>query len=291
MSFVATPEDNQARRFRGSGQSADSFMSDQGSSNHRWSGAGRSSRQPSTLQPCDDRPPSRSTWSLFWRHSVCPGEDRKLMLSALLENHLWRGLLVVLTFILLFGAQIRQLIIPPSGDVACDVILMTTFVIFMADIMMRIDCEPTYFTCKCRRKNRDSEGGTCVENLGLGSFLFWCDLISTLTLLTEISFISKKGFSAVAYTIYLDQFGIPVSRLLGGYEWQLLSLSVRSPPPLSCCRSVGRYGSDQSSNTRQARPYAASDNLQDGSRRSIHPIRNCLEDFQQGQLVLASQSD
>ena len=155
----------------------------------------------------------RNKWALFWYYSVYPGDDRKLFFLNVLGSWIWRALLLVLTFILLFGAQIRDILIPPQGDTACDAIFMATFVIFIIDMLMRMDCEPTYFLCRCRNKEHESIDGTWFSTPQVGSFLFWCDLLSTMTLLTEISFINKIGFSEASYFIQLDQFGIPVSTL------------------------------------------------------------------------------
>jgi hypothetical protein len=57
---------------------------------------------------------------------------------------------------------------------------------------------------------------TCA-NLQCGSFIFWCELASTCSLLYEISFINKKHFQQERIQIGLDQFGIPVSFSLSIY--------------------------------------------------------------------------
>ncbi|GKY97177.1 hypothetical protein MPSEU_000676100 [Mayamaea pseudoterrestris] len=151
----------------------------------------------------------RNMCALFWYYSIYPGDDRKTFLQHVLDNCIWRTLLIVLTFILLFGAQIRDIAIPPDGDAACDGIFMTTFVLLVIDMLMRIDCEPTYFVCRCGDNGHDGAERTWFNSIQVGSFLFWCDILSTMTLLTEISFINKSGFAAASITIYLDQFGIP----------------------------------------------------------------------------------
>jgi hypothetical protein len=156
-------------------------------------------------------PVRRNKLALFWYYSIYPGDDRKLLFLNILESLVWRALLVVLTFILLFGAQIRDLAIPKARDTACDAIFTATFVFFVIDMLMRIDAEPTYFLCRCRGTERDNLEGSWLNNIQVGSFLFWCDLLSTITLLSEISFIYTKGFSTPSYTIYLDQYGMPVS--------------------------------------------------------------------------------
>lgn len=155
---------------------------------------------------------SQNKWALFWYYSVYPGDDRKLLFSKILNHILWRTFLILLTFILLFGAQVRDLLIPKDGDSICDDVFMATFVVFMVDILMRIDCKPAYFKCSCRsQKDVTGVHGAWFNNIQIGSFLFWCDFLSTMTLLTEIEYINKRGFISASFTITLDQFGVPVS--------------------------------------------------------------------------------
>jgi len=188
-----------------------------------------------------------------------------------LNSKPYRILLIVLTFILLFGAPIQTLVIPKAGDDACNAVFMATFVVFIVDICMRIDAEPNYFAfsfCgvpKPRTWDEDDDdangggggghgdgdgggasgptggsgtvggggggGGGDGDNsslrsasaadagkgrngccgIELGSFLFWADLVSALTLLHEISFIDTSGnFDPVQMWIWLDEYGVPV---------------------------------------------------------------------------------
>jgi len=229
-----------------------------------------------------------------WRRFLCflclwPSADRKHFLLTILQSRPWRALILVLTFILLFGAQIRNTVVPASADTAADAIFMATFCIFCIDIFMRIDAEPNYFqfsVCGFPPQTDDDEvllssstseaggtgtataksaptpsgggasgggsggagGGTTGTPSGpasgttgeestsmksstashlqdhkhmrqrgqgccgieIGSFLFWCDVVSTLTLLHEISFIDKSNFSEIQIMIILDAFGVPV---------------------------------------------------------------------------------
>ena len=44
----------------------------------------------------------------------------------------------------------------------------------------------------------------------IGSFLFWCDVISTASLLFEISYINRSKDQIQSIDIELDPYGIPV---------------------------------------------------------------------------------
>jgi len=137
--------------------------------------------------------------------------------------------MIVLAAILLFGEPFRELFIPPAGDPAVDTVFCVCLALFFVDMALRIDAEPHYFAlycgCCCGRTAAAGAGGAgqhrgnpgmrgiqsgrgyCCQ---LGSFLFWCDFVSTLTLLADISWINKGYFGERQFDIGLDSFGIPV---------------------------------------------------------------------------------
>jgi hypothetical protein len=164
-----------------------------------------------------------------------PRDRRRPYLKSVLDSRWYKALLIVLTFILLFGAQIRFIFIPAAGDAGCDVVFMAVFCIFWLDIFVRVDVEPNYFhlnicglTWKKSRRNSGSGGSDSSRNhqrghshagtasggwcsaFEVGSFLFWCDVVSTLALMQDISFINPSYFSEYAVVILLDSFGVPV---------------------------------------------------------------------------------
>jgi len=92
-----------------------------------------------------------------------------------------------------------------------DVLFCIALAVFTMDMVMRCYLEPKYVAVpRCRKKENaaSSPWGRC--QLG-GSFLFWCDLLSTLTLLYNISFINKSEFKIKGIDITLNSIGIPVS--------------------------------------------------------------------------------
>jgi hypothetical protein len=147
-----------------------------------------------------------------------PADSRRYFLGRIIQSRSWKFILIVFTLLLLFGPQIRDMYISKDGDTAMDVIFMCALVFFTLDILIRIDVEPNYFSFDlfCRRGQR-KEGSSDLAtgwmgcgSYGLGSFLFWCDVISTLTLLHEISFINRDHFDEIQINIQLDMFGVPV---------------------------------------------------------------------------------
>lgn len=122
------------------------------------------------------------------------------MVSKLLTTTVWKTILIICSFILLFGAQIRDLL-PPRADTAVDIILVMVFCFFLCDIILRCDSDANYFVCyNCTRWNS-------------GSFLFWCDVVSALTLLYDITFVARQRFGETHIQLYMSSSGNDVSDL------------------------------------------------------------------------------
>ena len=137
-------------------------------------------------------------------------------LKGCIESVVWKGFMVSFSMLVLFGYQIRLLWIPPSGDEAFDYVMTITFAFFILDILVRICVEPNYFNFQISNAYRGSGFGE-TKTCSLGSFLFWCDLISTATILYEISFINKELYTESEMTIVLNENGYPVSVTVDEY--------------------------------------------------------------------------
>jgi hypothetical protein len=108
----------------------------------------------------------------------------------------------IFSFILLFGAIIRDYTsVSRKGLLICDVVFIITFAFFVIDIIMRMDAKPNYFRIRMP---------CCSGAIEFGSFLFWCDVISTVTLLHEISWIYPTRFMTQIMFVTIDK-GFPVS--------------------------------------------------------------------------------
>ena len=183
-------------------------------------------------------------------------DDRKrFLLYRVLNARLWRALLIFFTFILLFGAQFRDLFIPKAADPAIDAIFVIAFLFFTADMIFRVDAEFNYFhlyLCNCvgyssgvaadrvhdaardpRVSGVNTLPGCCgtqPQPFQVGSFLFFCDLISTIVLLREISFVMPKNFEELFVNIELDEFGllehVSVVMCVSVYQMSLHSASL-----------------------------------------------------------------
>jgi hypothetical protein len=126
--------------------------------------------------------------------------------SIVIHSRLWHILLVFFTFLLLFGAQIQELWIPKEGDMVFDILFTIALFVFAVDLVVRCYIEPQYFEFNLCGKSQGENWGSCR----LGSFMFWCDLVSSATLLYDISYINPRLWDTVVIEVELDNFGLPV---------------------------------------------------------------------------------
>lgn len=131
-------------------------------------------------------------------------------LSVIIGSPLWRVIILFNSFLLLFGSEVQELWIPPEGDLTMDILYCLGLAVFSMDMIMRCYLEPKYVQvpgCRNKENAQNSAWGRCQ----LGSFLFWCDLVSTLTFLYSISFINSGAYAIQTIDISLNEIGIPVS--------------------------------------------------------------------------------
>lgn len=120
--------------------------------------------------------------------------------------------------LLLFGAHVQNLWCDKKYDFAFDVLYTIALGMFCLDIVLRILVVPGYLGCNVdilkRQYHNWRNGHRAYEEDSLarfyiGSFLFWCDVISTLSILYDISYINKRQAEIKTTDIELDFFSIP----------------------------------------------------------------------------------
>jgi hypothetical protein len=139
--------------------------------------------------------------------------------EAIVKSVIWRLLIAGLTILLLFGSPIQFWVVPKEADVLFDTLYIFGFVVFMIDIVFNVYADPGYLECDpCHRKLRRNQQSTRVHvarpqswSCGIGSYNFWCDLISSIGFLYDVSFINRAEFAMHSVYIELDRIGVPVS--------------------------------------------------------------------------------
>lgn len=158
-------------------------------------------------------PPSIKWYSCL-KKCFKPSPRTLEVMKHIISSKWWsNGIILFFTIILLFGAQMQELIFNKEAGLGLDGLFTVTFVVLLVDIIMRCFTEPAYYSFQfCDRKkggaNSNSSAGWGICQFG--SFMFWCDLISTLLLIYNISYISNSLFPTKSITIMLDENGVPV---------------------------------------------------------------------------------
>ena len=132
--------------------------------------------------------------------------------QAILNHFLWISLIVISTMLLLIGPPV-QMFMPCAAKQTMDILYSLGFFIFVIDMIFHCYLDPRYFPCgPCHIINRSELRKSYLQN-SLGSFSFWCDFLSTICFLFEISFLdlSSLRYGLKTEIIILQNFGFPVS--------------------------------------------------------------------------------
>lgn len=114
----------------------------------------------------------------------------------IVHNTIWKTAVLICELILLFGFEIRDLFCPADSDVGFDVIFMLSFVLLLVDIILMCMALPGYFEYGFS----DQHGFRII----FGSWPFWLDFLSALTLLNEITFINRIRLRSEEYNILIS---------------------------------------------------------------------------------------
>jgi hypothetical protein len=115
---------------------------------------------------------------------------------------------------LLFGSQVHH-IWAPGQEKTYNILAFVTLGFCVADMILRILVEPDYFqfhiaSFRGHRFGQTNGATDSNQTCSFGSFLFWCDLLSTSMILYDISWINDKHFETKVIELVLDDHGFPV---------------------------------------------------------------------------------
>ena len=123
-------------------------------------------------------------------------------------NHIfWKFLIVIFTIILLFGHPCHFWFLPASSDPVMYTLFLVGFVIFGIDMIFHCYLDPLYSPFVSCKRNRERY---CFPWVHVGSFNFWCDFLSTICFLLDVSYIFKSRFGRTTITIKVNDLGFPV---------------------------------------------------------------------------------
>mmetsp|Transcript_20576 Transcript_20576/g.44963 ORF Transcript_20576/g.44963 Transcript_20576/m.44963 type:complete len:1245 (+) Transcript_20576:360-4094(+) len=178
---------------------------------------------------CIDRHKQRGpVASFFVKLLCCPYEPTPKILKYMrntLESWFYGVPFLFFTLLLLFGESIQYLWCPKSADLAFNYLYTIGFAFFIIDVVMRCYVSPAYFvfefcgldyrfdaqgTRRPRPPPGGLKGGWGESFIKIGSFMFWCDIISTVTLLYDITWINTGLLERTGVTIPVDVLGVAI---------------------------------------------------------------------------------
>eukprot|EP00934_Nitzschia_sp_Nitz4_P007161 Nitzschia sp. Nitz4//scaffold179_size51476//16556//19732//NITZ4_006924-RA/size51476-processed-gene-0.3-mRNA-1//1//CDS//3329539210//7151//frame0 len=148
---------------------------------------------------------------------------------------------------ILFGSQLQELtqVLKQS---TFDILAWITFVFCIVELILRVIGEASYFmfqlpffmTNYTSRSSNNSVVGGGDNNFSFGSFLFWCDVVSTISILYDISHVNPTHFSKTEKTFHLDIDGFPVDKHFSS-RLQLTGLEVALLVTIARCARLARF--------------------------------------------------
>ncbi len=127
--------------------------------------------------------------SLKWYSSISWCTPSEKVLNAMrrtLKSNIWKFVVYFFTFVLLFGGSIQFFFAgqSQSANVYFDAIYIITMVLLLTDIVLMVFIESAYFCLKFEK-----------HDIQIGSFKFWFDLLSVLSLIFNLSAVGMIGKS------------------------------------------------------------------------------------------------
>jgi len=172
------------------------------------------------------------------------------VMMKILHHYLWNWTITILDFVLLFGVPIQHLFFNKNSDTIFDALYMNTMIFLLADIVLMSHVIPNYFVFAIGeigvRKTEKVNRCGCWPPIRIGSFLFWFDFISALSLLWEISFLGTPRHIMHRTDIYVDAdgvmtYGFDSYGIFGQkyYFFNLITVVVRTPRIARFLNNVG----------------------------------------------------
>ena len=143
----------------------------------------------------------------------CLSDGKIKALRYVINHPVWTWTAGFFVFVMLFGAPIQDLFLPVSADLAVDVVFTFAFITLLVDILIRCIVDKAYFAWD-RVGTSLTPQKTCKWcNPHAGSFMFWCDMVGTLTFMYDLSYINTLRTEPMVADLTLEN-GFPVRKLV-----------------------------------------------------------------------------
>jgi len=112
---------------------------------------------------------------------------------------------------------------------------------FIVDMTVRCITDDTYFVCTlCKKGDRAANASTSIprssddnsdgmgSTFGIGSFLFWCDLISTVSILYDLSLINKMRYNTITKIFMIENGSLEVLAYKANNHYTFRRLAINT---------------------------------------------------------------
>mmetsp|Transcript_29728 Transcript_29728/g.59764 ORF Transcript_29728/g.59764 Transcript_29728/m.59764 type:complete len:1176 (-) Transcript_29728:21-3548(-) len=122
--------------------------------------------------------------------TYCLSDGKINALRSLINHPVWTWTTGFFVVVMLFGAPIQDLFLPASADVTVDVVFTLAFITLLVDILIRCIVDKAYFAWDRVGTSLTPQANCKWFNMHAGSFMFWCDIVGTLTFIYDLSYIN-----------------------------------------------------------------------------------------------------
>lgn len=189
----------------------------------------------------DHRDPSKRNCKGIFSGCYVKEESRPhwfVLFHTFTKSKIWVIFLTLFSTFLLFGPAVQNLAdVGPTGDHVLFILRIVMLVFFTIDLLVRTVSEEGYFAFILCPEESEAPGSGSDSNKPrflIGSFLFWCDLLSTLSTLYDLKYINNRHFEEILHQIAIVD-GIPVSSMVTRhtiYSWRYLVNATNFVAPL-----------------------------------------------------------
>ena len=149
----------------------------------------------------------------------------------LIRSYGWKALMILFYTFMLFGHPLCRIFSVEA--LVSDVLAALAFLFCVIEMGLHALAEPQYIQYEPAslgaNKSLINGGSYSIKFCTVGSFLFWCDLVSTGVVLYHISWINKEHVRLKTFELSLNTYGFPVSRVLDiSFSRQLFGNSASS---------------------------------------------------------------